>query len=122
MKKLLYIDLFCGAGGTSTGVNTARLHGEQCAEVIACVNHDANAIASTLQIIRTRFTSQKTSERLNCHHLCIIFRSVARRTLTHLLCYGHRLNVRTSAVQKAVSHVTQTAGHLQNIFSDTSKQ
>lgn len=44
--KLLYIDLFCGAGGTSTGVKTARLHGEQCAEVIACVNHDAKAIAS----------------------------------------------------------------------------
>lgn len=46
MKNLLYIDLFCGAGGTSTGVNSARLHGEQCAEVIACVNHDAKAIAS----------------------------------------------------------------------------
>lgn len=46
MKTLLYIDLFCGAGGTSTGVNTARLRGEQCAEVVACVNHDANAIAS----------------------------------------------------------------------------
>lgn len=46
MRKLLYIDLFCGAGGTSTGVNSARLNGEQCAEVIACVNHDANAIAS----------------------------------------------------------------------------
>lgn len=46
MKQLLYIDLFCGAGGTSTGVNSARLDGEQCAEVIACVNHDANAIAS----------------------------------------------------------------------------
>lgn len=46
MKQLLYIDLFCGAGGTSTGVNTARLHGEQCATVIACVNHDASAIAS----------------------------------------------------------------------------
>lgn len=44
--KLLYIDLFCGAGGTSTGVNSARLNGERCAEVIACVNHDANAIAS----------------------------------------------------------------------------
>ncbi len=28
MKKLLYIDLFCGAGGTSTGVNSARLNGE----------------------------------------------------------------------------------------------
>lgn len=46
MKQLLYIDLFCGAGGTSTGINSARLNGEQCAEVIACVNHDANAIAS----------------------------------------------------------------------------
>lgn len=46
MINLLYIDLFCGAGGTSTGINSARLNGEQCAEVIACVNHDANAIAS----------------------------------------------------------------------------
>ena len=46
MKRLLYIDLFCGAGGTSTGVNSARLNDKQCAEVIACVNHDAKAIAS----------------------------------------------------------------------------
>lgn len=44
--KLLYIDLFCGAGGTSTGVTKARLFGESCAKVVACVNHDANAIAS----------------------------------------------------------------------------
>lgn len=44
--NLLYIDLFCGAGGTSTGVESARINGEQCAKVIACVNHDANAIAS----------------------------------------------------------------------------
>ncbi len=44
--KLLYVDLFCGAGGTSTGVETATVNGEQCAKVIACVNHDANAIAS----------------------------------------------------------------------------
>ncbi|MDE6381127.1 MAG: DNA cytosine methyltransferase [Muribaculaceae bacterium] len=46
MINLLYIDLFCGAGGTSTGINSARLEGEECAKVIACVNHDANAIAS----------------------------------------------------------------------------
>lgn len=46
MKQLLYIDLFCGAGGTSTGVNSARLHDEPCADVIACVDHDAKAIAS----------------------------------------------------------------------------
>lgn len=44
--ELLYIDLFCGAGGTSTGVERARLDGRKCARVIACVNHDANAILS----------------------------------------------------------------------------
>lgn len=44
--SLLYVDLFCGAGGTSTGVELAQVHGEKCAKVIACVNHDPNAIAS----------------------------------------------------------------------------
>lgn len=44
--SLLYIDLFCGAGGTSSGVEYARVDGKKCAEVIACVNHDANAIKS----------------------------------------------------------------------------
>lgn len=44
--KLLYIDLFCGAGGTSTGVENARYEGRQCAKVVGCVNHNANAIAS----------------------------------------------------------------------------
>lgn len=44
--NLLYIDLFCGAGGTSTGVGSAKINNEQCAKVIACVNHDKNAIAS----------------------------------------------------------------------------
>ena len=48
MKKLLYIDLFCGAGGTSTGVEAATLDGQKCAHVIACVNHDPHAIASHL--------------------------------------------------------------------------
>ena len=46
MISMLYIDLFCGAGGTSTSVEKARLENKQCAKVIACVNHDANAIAS----------------------------------------------------------------------------
>lgn len=44
--RLLYIDLFCGAGGTSTGVESAMTDGNKCAKVIVCVNHDANAIAS----------------------------------------------------------------------------
>lgn len=46
--KLLYIDLFCGAGGTTTGVERARVMGNKVAKVIACVNHDPNAIASHL--------------------------------------------------------------------------
>lgn len=44
--QLLYVDLFCGAGGTSTGVENAMIDGRKIAKVIACVNHDKNAIAS----------------------------------------------------------------------------
>ncbi len=43
---LIYVDLFCGAGGTSTGIELAKVHNEKCAKVIACVNHDKNAILS----------------------------------------------------------------------------
>lgn len=41
MPKLLYIDLFCGAGGVTTGVVSSG-----AAKVVACVNHDPNAIRS----------------------------------------------------------------------------
>jgi len=40
MPKIFYIDLFSGAGGTTTGIHLAG------AEVVACVNHDAKAIES----------------------------------------------------------------------------
>lgn len=43
---IYYIDLFCGAGGTSSGVELSTLNGKKVAKVIACVNHDKNAIAS----------------------------------------------------------------------------
>ncbi len=43
---LIYVDLFCGGGGTTTGVHNARIGGEQCAIVAACINHDENAIRS----------------------------------------------------------------------------
>ena len=46
MINLRYIDLFCGAGGTTSGVEYARVDDEKCAKVIACVNHDKNAILS----------------------------------------------------------------------------
>lgn len=41
---IYWIDLFCGAGGTSTGIHLANVN----AKVIACVNHDAEAIKSHL--------------------------------------------------------------------------
>lgn len=44
--KLKFVDLFCGAGGVTTGIEQARFKGNKIAEVIACVNHDPNAIAS----------------------------------------------------------------------------
>lgn len=42
MSKIFYIDLFSGAGGTTTGIHMA---GENV-KVLACVNHDTNAIES----------------------------------------------------------------------------
>lgn len=42
MVKEFVIDLFCGAGGTSTGIHLADCD----SEVVACVNHDKNAIES----------------------------------------------------------------------------
>ena len=44
--ELFVIDLFCGAGGLSEGVEEARLDGKKCAKVVCCVNHDKNAILS----------------------------------------------------------------------------
>lgn len=39
--NLLYMDLFCGAGGVTTGISQVPgVH------VVACVNHDADAITS----------------------------------------------------------------------------
>ncbi|THU34226.1 DNA cytosine methyltransferase [Niastella caeni] len=42
----IIVDLFCGAGGTTTGFVQAELEGSGIAKVIACVNHDPKAIKS----------------------------------------------------------------------------
>jgi DNA (cytosine-5)-methyltransferase 1 len=44
--EFLIIDLFCGAGGTSTGFHRAFIGGDQVALVMACINHDPIAIKS----------------------------------------------------------------------------
>lgn len=43
---VIFIDLFCGAGGVTTGAVQARLGKYQPVKVIACVNHDPLAIES----------------------------------------------------------------------------
>lgn len=40
------IDLFCGAGGVTTGIAAVNVAGRAVVKVIACVNHDPNAIKS----------------------------------------------------------------------------
>ncbi|KAB6577914.1 DNA cytosine methyltransferase, partial [Phocaeicola vulgatus] len=35
--ELFVIDLFCGAGGLSEGVEEARLDGNRCGKVVCCV-------------------------------------------------------------------------------------
>ena len=42
MSELFYIDLFSGAGGTTTGIHMVN----EGVKVVACVNHDTNAIES----------------------------------------------------------------------------
>ncbi|WPV66307.1 DNA cytosine methyltransferase [Chitinophaga sp. LS1] len=46
MRKIYFIDLFCGAGGVTSGIHRARYKEQQFAKVIACVNHDPLAIES----------------------------------------------------------------------------
>lgn len=44
--ELFVIDLFCGAGGMSEGVEGAKVNASKCAKIVCCVNHDKNAILS----------------------------------------------------------------------------
>ena len=125
MIKLLYIDLFCGAGGTSTGVENARYEDEQCAKVVACVNHDANAIASHAanhpdalhftEDIRTLELSHlvdhvKRMKKIYPEALIVLWASLECTNFS-------KAKVRILVRQKADSHGMLTAGRWQNTFS-----
>ncbi|MGC3945295.1 MAG: DNA cytosine methyltransferase [Chryseolinea sp.] len=43
---IIFIDLFCGAGGVTTGIERAKAFGKKAAKVIVGVNHDPVAIQS----------------------------------------------------------------------------
>ncbi len=47
--EMAFIDLFCGAGGTSSGIERAYVDTKKVARVILCINHDALAIESHAQ-------------------------------------------------------------------------
>ncbi len=120
--KLLYIDLFCGAGGTSTGVERARLHGEKCAKVIACVNHDPNAIKShAANHPRTKHFTEDIRT-LDMQPLQNIVDKERAKDPDAIIVLWHRLSVLISAEPKVVSQETQIAALLQNTCSDTSKR
>lgn len=44
--KFIVVDLFCGAGGVTSGIRKARYNGNIIADVVACINHDDTAIKS----------------------------------------------------------------------------
>lgn len=44
--QLIYVDLFCGCGGTTEGITQANLADSKVAIVAVAVNHDANALDS----------------------------------------------------------------------------
>ncbi len=46
MANIYFIDLFCGAGGVTTGIHEVEVNGKKVANVLACVNHDELAIKS----------------------------------------------------------------------------
>lgn len=46
MIKFIVVDLFCGGGGVTEGIEMAMLDGKKCCKVIAAVNHDPIAIKS----------------------------------------------------------------------------
>lgn len=44
--KFIVIDLFCGAGGTSTGYKYAKYRSKMCSIIAAAINHDEKALKS----------------------------------------------------------------------------
>lgn len=59
--ELFVIDLFCGAGGLSEGVEEARLNGKRCVKVVCCVNHDKTPSFHMMPTFLMHSTSSKTS-------------------------------------------------------------
>lgn len=121
MIKLLYIDLFCGAGGTSTGVENARYEDEQCAKVVACVNHDANAIASHAANHPDALHFTEDIRTLELSGLVAHVEKMKMQYPDAYVVLWASLECTNFSKAKVGSHETPTAGHWLSICSATSK-
>ena len=113
--ELFVIDLFCGAGGLSEGVEEARLDGNRCAKVVCCVNHDKNAILSHDANIPDALHFIEDIRTLELSPISTIVERI--RQLYPDAMIMPLWSVPTSRKPKAVSHVMLIAGRWQNISS-----
>lgn len=121
MIRFLYIDLFCGAGGTSTGVEAARLHGEQVAKVIACVNHDANAIASHAANHPDALHFVEDIRTLNLDRMLAHVEAMRKQYPAARVVLWASLECTNFSIAKGrAKAATPTAARLPSTFSDTS--
>jgi len=69
--KVQVCDSFCGFGGESQGIKSARYEGKSFAEVITAINHDAKAIKC------------HKANHPHAHHIVEDFRKVFLRSLNN---------------------------------------
>ena len=120
--QLLYIDLFCGAGGTSSGVEFARYKNAKCAKVIACVNHDKNAILSHAANHPDVMHFTEDIRTLELSPLVDHLKKMKAKHPNARVALWQAWNVPISARPKVASRVMPTAGHWQSIYFDTLKR
>ena len=109
--------MFCGAGGTTTGVEQAELNGQACAKVIACVNHDVNAIASHQANHPDTLHFTEDIRTLDLTELTIHLNRMRVKYPNALVVLWASLECTNFSKAKGGRLVMLIAGHLQNIFS-----
>lgn len=84
--NIYFVDLFCGAGGTSTGLHNATVRGKKIVKVIACVNHDPKAIKS--HYLNHKNTKHFTEDirTLDILELIEMVRDIRRKDPTAIIC------------------------------------
>ncbi len=83
--RMIFIDLFAGAGGVTTGVERAMLNGNKACKVIAAVNHDELAIQSHAENHPDVFHFTEDIKMLNVLKLLDVVNSARRKYPNALL-------------------------------------